>query len=291
LSLDEAFVDVTGEERLFGDGPTIARKIKEDVRAEVELVASVGVAPCKFVAKIATDLGKPDGLKVVEPGDVLRFLHPLPVARLWGVGRATEEVLAELSVRTIGDVARLDERILAAKLGPAHAAHLKARASGIDDRRVDPERAPVSLGHENTFDRDLYARPELLREILAQADETCARLRKEGLRGRIVTLKVKYADHQLVTRRRTLDAATADSREVGQLACALLAEVPEVERRGVRLTGVSLSGLVGQAHTGQLDFAAPARARGEKLGATIDRINEKFGSARVKRAIHLDDED
>jgi DNA polymerase-4 len=291
LSLDEAFLDVTGEERLLGDGPGIARRIKGCVRDELQLCASVGVAPSKFVAKIASDLRKPDGLVVVGEGEVTEFLHPLPVSRLWGVGQVTERELKGVGLHTIGDVARMPERRLTDLLGPASAAHLHALALGLDDREVTPGRAPVSVGHEDTFERDIHQRAELIPHILDQSDRVCARLRAQKLRGRTVTLKIKYADHRRVSRRTTLRRATADGRVVGKAAVDLIAAVPEIEGRGVRLTGVSISQLeaeVGGAAGHQLELDEPAIERSERLGAVLDRIAERHGDRAVQRAIHLE---
>jgi DNA polymerase-4 len=291
LSLDEAFLDVTGEERLFGDGPTIARTIKDRVRAEIRLTVSAGVAPSKFVAKIASDLRKPDGLVVVEHGQETAFLHPLPVGRLWGVGKVTEETLRQLGLTTIGDVARYDVARLARRLGADTANHLAALAAGLDDRDVEPDRAPVSIGHEDTFMEDLHARPPLEVHLLDQADRVCARLREGGYRARVITLKVKYADHSRTSRRRTLPRPTADGRLVGTTARALLAEVTDVERRGVRLTGVSCSGLESEDAPRQLGFDEDSAERGEALGKALDKIAARFGSGSVKRAVHVDPEE
>jgi DNA polymerase-4 len=291
LSLDEAFLDVTGEERLFGDGPTIARTIKDRVRAEIRLTVSAGVAPSKFVAKIASDLRKPDGLVVVEHGQETAFLHPLPVGRLWGVGKVTEETLRQLGLTTIGDVARFDVARLARRLGADTANHLAALAAGLDDRDVEPDRAPVSIGHEDTFMEDLHARPPLEVHLLDQADRVCARLREGGYRARVITLKVKYADHSRTSRRRTLPRPTADGRLVGTTARALLAEVADVERRGVRLTGVSCSGLESEDAPRQLGFDEGSAERGEALGKALDKITARFGSGSVKRAVHVDPEE
>ena len=291
LSLDEAFLDVTGEERLFGDGPTIARTIKDRVRAEIRLTVSAGVAPSKFVAKIASDLRKPDGLVVVEHGQETAFLHPLPVGRLWGVGKVTEETLRQLGLTTIGDVARYDVARLARRIGADSANHLAALAAGLDDRDVEPDRAPVSIGHEDTFMEDLHARPPLEVHLLDQADRVCARLREGGYRARVITLKVKYADHSRTSRRRTLPRPTADGRLVGTTARALLAEVTDVERRGVRLTGVSCSGLESEDAPRQLGFDEGSAERGEALGKALDKIAARFGTGSVKRAVHVDPED
>ncbi len=290
LSLDEAFLDVTGEERLFGDGPTIARAIKDAVRAELKIVASVGVAPSKFVAKIASDYRKPDGLCVVAAPDVLSFLHPLPIGRLWGVGKVTEETLAAIGLRTIGDVAKVGERVLAGRIGREHARHLCELANGVDDRGVEPDHAPKSIGHEDTFESDVRDREVLLRHLLSQADRACARVRAEGLRARTITVKIKYGNHERVSRRVTLERPTADGRVCGEEARRLLADVPDVEQRGVRLTGISLSGFSAtEGGVRQLAFDDAARERGETLGATIDKIAARFGDAAVKRAVHLGD--
>ena len=295
LSLDEAFVDVTGEERLLGDGPTIARHIKERVRTELGLVASVGVAPSKFIAKIASDLGKPDGLLEVRPEEIARFLSPLPVGRLWGVGRVTEAELAALGLATIGDLSRLVERDPAAltrRLGEAQAAHLSALARGIDERAVTPEREPVSFGHEDTFDEDLFSVAALTPHLLRQGDRAAARMRRHGRKARTITVKVKYADHRLITRRSTLNAPTDDARRIAKVARELLAGVPDIAARGVRLTGVSLSGLDEEtAAAEQLSFfeadkdAVPEDGR---LDRALDAINARYGKDAVQRAVHVD---
>jgi DNA polymerase-4 len=291
LSLDEAFLDVTGEERLFGDGPTIAATIRERARRELSLTVSAGVAPSKFIAKIASDLRKPDALVVVAPGQELEFLHPLPVSRLWGVGKVAEEALAALGLTTIGQVARADLERLVRRLGREHAAHLRALSLGLDERAVEPDRLPVSVGHEDTFMADLKARPPLAVHLLDQADRVCARLRDQRLRARIVVVKIKFADHERVSRRRTLAQPTADGRLVGRVACELLEEVPGIERRGVRLTGVSAAGLEAEGAPRQLGLDESELERGEALGAAIDRITSRFGGGTLRRAVHVDGRD
>jgi DNA polymerase-4 len=287
LSLDEAFLDVSGEERLYGDGRAIAGGIKAQVRAELDLVASVGVAPAKLIAKIASDLGKPDGLLVVPPEGVRSFLDPLPVERLWGVGAVTRQALERLGVHTIGDVVRLGAPILAPRLGVETAERLAALARGDDDRPVENDRAAVSMGSEDTFDHDVHDTAELGAALLSQADRACARARAAGVRARVVVLKVKYADHTLITRRTTLARPTADGRVVGRVAAELLATVPSVGRRGVRLTGVTLMGLDDSAAPRQLAFDEPDAERGERLGATLDEVRARFGAGAVRRAVHV----
>ncbi|HET9622298.1 MAG TPA: DNA polymerase IV [Kofleriaceae bacterium] len=292
LSLDEAFLDVTASERLRGDGPTIARAIKQRVRDELALVASVGVAPIKLAAKIASDIDKPDGLRVVPPDALLAFLHPLPVTRLWGVGETTREVLAQLGLTTIGDVARYPEAALVARLGPTAGHHLAALARGEDARQVVAERDPVTIGHQETFDDDLDDKGELAVLLLDQADRVAARLRAADLRGHAVVLIIKYDDFRQITRRTTLPAATSDGGVLARTAIELLAKVAIEPRKGmrVRLCGLAATQLEPRDAPRQLGFDEASRAKGERLGETIDRLAAKFGKGTIKRAVHLDDE-
>jgi DNA polymerase-4 len=288
LSLDEAFLDVAGEERLLGDGPAIAAAIKQRVRDELRLVASVGVAPTKFVAKIASDIDKPDGLRVVEPDEVLAFLHPLPVARLWGVGKVTQARLAELTLATIGELARYPEALLRKRLGDATGAHLAALARGEDPRDVVPDRAAVSIGHEETFAADLERREDVEPVLRHQADRVAARLRRANLRARTVAIKIKYGSFQILSRRTTLPDPTSDGDVIGRAAIELLARVEvsgdQGKARSVRLCGVSASGLEDRGTAEQLTLDEPARRRGERLGDVLDRIHDKFGDDAIDRA-------
>lgn len=293
LSLDEAFLDVTASERLLGDGPTIARAIKQRVTAELALVASVGVAPIKLAAKIASDIDKPDGLRVVRPGELLGFLHPLPVTRLWGVGDTTREALAQLGLLTIGDVARYPEAGLVARLGATTGHHLAALARGEDPRPVIAERAPVTIGHQETFDDDVDDKGELAVLLLDQADRVAARLRASALRARAVVLIVKYDDFRQITRRTTLDAATSDGGVLARTAIELLARVAIEPRKGgrVRLCGIAAAQLEPRDAPRQLGFDEAERARGERLGDALDKLSARFGRGAVVRAVHLDDDD
>ena len=292
LSFDEAFLDVTGCERLLGDARTIGLGIKRRVQDELRLVASVGAAPIKLAAKIASDIDKPDGLRIVPPDQLLAFLHPLPVSRLWGVGEATRETLASLGLATIGDVARYPEASLIARLGAVSGQHLAALARGEDPRPVIAEHAPVTVGHRETFDDDIDDRGELAVVLLDQADRVAARLRAGGLRARAVVLHIKYDDFRQITRRTTLEAATCDGGVVGRTAIALLARVAIEPRKGgrVRLCGVSATDLEARDAPRQLDFDEAARARGERLGETIDKLAAKYGKGAIRRAVHLDDD-
>jgi DNA polymerase-4 len=288
LSLDEAFLDVTGSRTLFGDGRAIALAVKRSVREELGLLVSAGVAEVKLAAKIATDLGKPDGLVVVPEGGVRAFLAPLPVGRLWGVGEVTEAALRRIGVATIGDLALLPAAALAATVGSSAAHHLRALAEGDDPRPVVPDEAAKSVGAEDTFAEDLEGREALEREILSQAGRVGRRLRAAGLRGRTVTLKVKYGDFTAITRRTTLPAATDDDRALFEAARAQLARVDLT--RPVRLTGVSVSGFEEEPERAQLDLfagGAAARrggARRRALNAALDDIAGRFGEGAVSRA-------
>ena len=293
LSLDEAFLELTGSERLLGAPRGVAEAIKRRVREELSLVASVGIAPIKFAAKIASDIDKPDGLRIVPPDQLLAFLHPLPIGRLWGVGQATAEVLASLGLATIGDVARYPEGSLVAKLGPVTGHHLAALARGDDPRHVVSESDPVSVGHQETFDDDVDDKGELGVLLLEQADRVAHRLRDHALRARIVVLIVKYDDFRQITRRTTLDAPSSDGGVLARVAIDLLAKVPIEPRKGgrVRLCGISATGLEPRDAPRQLGFDEAARARGERLGDTIDKLAAKFGKTAIRRAVHLPDED
>lgn len=290
LSLDEAFLDVTASRALHGTGADIARAIKRAVREECGLAVSAGIAEVKFAAKIATDVGKPDGLVEVPPGATAAFLAPLPIGRLWGVGPVTERALRRIGVLTIGDLARLPAAAVAAAVGEGAALHLKALASGDDPREVVPEEEAKSVGAEDTFAEDLAGREALSRELLSQAVRVGGRLRAAGVQGDVVTLKVKYGDFTLVTRRTTLALPTDDDRAI------FLAARGQLDRidlgRPVRLTGISVSGLVAAGGPaagagGQLGLfaAAPAEDPGARrrraLNAAMDALRERFGEGAV----------
>jgi DNA polymerase-4 len=293
LSLDEAFLDVTASERLLGDGETIGRAIKRRVRDQLALVASVGVAPIKLAAKIASDIDKPDGLRVVTPDQLLGFLHPLPVTRLWGVGETTRGILATMGLATIGDVARYPEASLVARLGPTLGPHLAALARGEDHRAVIAEHDPVSIGHQETFDDDIDDKGELAVILLDQADRVASRLRAADLRAHAVVLIIKYDDFRQITRRTTLDGATSDGGVLARTAIELLAKVTVEPRKTcrVRLCGLAGTSLEPRDAPRQLGFDEAARARGERLGDTIDKLAARYGKGAIRRAVHLDDDD
>jgi DNA polymerase-4 len=228
---------------------------------------------------------------VVPPEGLVGFLHALPVSRLWGVGAVTQEKLKSLGLSTIGDVARFPEATLARHLGAAAGAHIAALARGEDPRAVEPESAPVSIGHEQTFDDDLDDKETIASVMLSQADRVAARLRSAGLRTRTVMIKVKYTDFQLVSRRRTLDEPTSDGSVIGRVAASLLATVDIGRRHRIRHCGVAATNLEARDAPRQLGFGEQARARGERLGDLLDQIHAKFGGSAISRAVHLDEAD
>ena len=275
----------------------MARKIKAAVREETGLTVSAGVAPNKFLAKIASDLGKPDGLTVVPPGGEQDFLDPLPVGKLWGVGKVTGEALLRQGIRTIGDLRRSSRETLARAFG-AHGEHLHDLARGIDDRPVETEREAKSVGHEDTYDHDLRDRGAMRRELLSLSDRVSSRLRGGGIKGKTVTLKVKYHDFVQVTRAITLSDPTDDGGTIYRCALDLLLDT-EAGARPVRLLGISVSKLVPAAGAPKKDrmeqlglFGRPRAGapeppkpvdpeKKEKLNRAVDRIREKFGPGGI----------
>jgi DNA polymerase-4 len=277
LSLDEAFLDVTASRSLFGDGITIARRIREEIRAEVGLPASAGVASVKFLAKMASDLAKPDGIKVVPAGEERAFLAGLPVGRLWGVGPRTEARLHAMGLRRIGDIAGRDRDSLAAVLGE-HAARMHALAQGVDPREVVPDRHAKSVGAEDTFGDDLSALDALDVHIHAQSQRVARRLRRAGLDAGAVVLKLKTDTFELFTRRAVLPAPTDDAQALFQCARTLLRKAPLPGP--LRLTGVSTQDL--RPHAEQPRLFDPEAKKRERLNAAWDKIHDRFGRASLR---------
>ena len=280
LSVDEAFLDVTGSRSLFGDGPQIAQRIKEDVRSEIGLTGSAGVAANKFVAKIASDLDKPDGLTIVAAGGAAEFLAPLPLERMWRVGPKARVRLRAAGLQTIGDLARADLRALEQLMG-SWGPVARELARGIDERPVVVGAPPKSLGSEATFEQDLTTIDALLKPILRQSMQVADRLVNKGLWARVVTLKIKYRDHRIRTRQACLQRAVSDTDTIFQIAGDLLSRFEEIDS-GVRLTGVSVSSLSSEPDA-EL-FPDVERERRERLAATTRALRERFGSAGVTRA-------
>ena len=286
LSIDEAFLDVRGARRRLGTGVEVAALIRERVEREVRLVVSVGVATTKFLAKLASDLSKPDGLLVVAPGTEREFLAPLPVSRLWGVGPATRRRLDRMAVRTIGEVAALPESALVASLGPALGQRLHALARNDDPRAVVPEREAKSIGAEETFAVDLRERAACDHELVRLVDRVCMRLRRAELHARTITLKIRYENFETLTRAKTVVAATDVSTVFLATARELLDGLDC--SRGVRLLGVSLSQLESASDSqGVLaldDDVSLEDARVERRSAVehaVDAVRDRFGTRAV----------
>jgi DNA polymerase IV len=278
ISIDEAFLDVTGSRPLFGEGPAIAASIKAAVRDDVGLTASVGVATTKLVAKIASDLRKPDGLVVVEPGDEAAFLAPLPIWRLWGVGDKTATVLAEYGVKTIGDLAALSPDLLVRRFGK-HGGSLASRAMGRDDDPVHQGDPAKSVGHETTFDVD-SSDPEVIeRTLLALSDGVAGRLRSAGVRASTIAVKVRDSSFRTITRQRTLAQPTDLTEPIYRTALELAR--PEVRGIRVRLLGVTASNLGEREQLGLFPDEDPKQRRAIEAADTIRR---RYGSRAVTRA-------
>jgi DNA polymerase-4 len=287
LSLDEAFLDVSGTERHFGPDAVLGRRIKDAIKEAVALTASVGLAPCKFAAKLASDHGKPDGLVVVTAQDLVAFLEPLPIERLWGVGQKTAPRLHALGIRTMGDLAARDPAWVRAQLGD-NGLHLQQLARGQDDREVVPDAAARSISSEMTFATDLDDR-ERLRGLLAdQAQRVGARLRRAGLAGRTVTLKLRDDTFDTRTRQKTLGAVTDDGEAIYRAACALLDADPLA--RPLRLIGVGASGLV-ERTAGPLSLfdavAEPAVEASAAFQKALDGVESRFGPGKLRRGQSL----
>ena len=284
LSIDEAFLDLTGAERLMGQTKEIAKKIKETVLKKTGLTVSAGVASSKFVAKIASDIDKPDGLIVVPPDRVREFLDPLPVKKMWGVGKITQQALARLNVKTFKDLRQIPVEILEKNFGK-HGAAMHLLSMGIDERDVEPEREAKSIGHEQTFMEDILNPDQARKEILSLSNRIALRMRREEIRGSTVSLKVKYSDFTQITRAATLPEPTDDSMEIYSTSCGLLKKTA-VGKRPVRLLGISLSRLSSPEGEKQLflfDRDKGYRKR-KDLNTALDSICDKFGEKSIRPA-------
>lgn len=282
VSIDEAFLDVTGSRRLLGSGIEIARKIKARIFQDQRLTASVGVAANKFVAKVASDLQKPDGLVVVEPGREQEFLAPLAIGRLWGVGAKTEAVLGRLGLRQIGDLARLERADLVRRLGQS-GEHLWQLAHGRDDRVVSPEEGFKSIGHENTFERDTADRQLLHDTLLELTEKVAQRLRANAARGRTVTVKLREADFSTTTRRITLAMPADTTERIFPVAWKLLQPLIR-EGKLVRLIGIYASNMALPEVTGQLPLFGQPEEKDRQLAAALDNITRRYGDGAITRA-------
>jgi DNA polymerase-4 len=278
ISIDEAFLDVTGSRVLFGTGEEIGRRIKAEVKSAVDLTISVGVATTKLVAKIASDLRKPDGLVVVPPGDEAAFLAPLEIRRLWGVGEKSAATLREYGVRTIGDLAALPDDLLVRRFGK-HGASLAQRARGLDDDPVGGRDAAKSIGHEHTFDVDTSDRELIERTLLAMSEGVAGRLRDSGVRASTITVKIRDTTFRTITRQRTLPDPTDLTEPIFRTALDLAR--PEVRGLRIRLLGVTASGL---GEREQLALFAADDPRRRRVTEAADAVRHRFGERAITRA-------
>lgn len=282
ISLDEAFIDVTGSTRLFGDARTIAIQIKALIKDEVGLVASAGVAPNKYLAKVASDLDKPDGLVVVEPENVESFLDPLPISKIWGVGKACERKFASLGVYRIGQLRNLPIGVLKQSFG-VNSEHFWRLARGIDSRSVVPDREAKSVSHETTFASDISRRDILEAWLLELIDQVARRMRRYQIKGRTVQLKIRFSDFRTITRSCTLHEPTDQTRLLWETANKILCADLDNNHQPVRLLGAGVSNLT-LGNIRQLTlFDESERKKFNRLDRTADEIRDKFGSQSVKR--------
>lgn len=282
ISLDEAFLDVTGSLRLFGSAEKIAREIKVRIRTELGLTASVGVAPNKFLAKLASDWEKPDGLVVIIEEEKEEKISDLPASRLWGVGEATLKELEKLGVRTIGEVRALGRELLEEKFGKA-GSWIYDRSRGIDESEVTPDREAKSVGAETTFPEDIADLEALERTLLELAERVGFRLRDAGVKARTITLKVRFANFQTVTRSLTREDPTSSTSEIYRKARWLLVNRVKLGRKAVRLLGITTSQFAEGGLRQQSLFPQAEDSKLERLEETINKIRLKLGRQALKR--------
>jgi DNA polymerase IV len=291
LSLDEAFLDVTGAQRIFGDARSIAQSVREAVRSQIGLACSVGIATSKFIAKLATEFAKPrasrqriepgPGVFEVAPGGEIAFLHPLDVGMLWGVGPVTLEKLHGIGLKTVGDIANCQLRILELAVGEGHARHLYDLSRAIDDREVEPEREAKSIGIEETFSDDVVDRRELRKHLLRMSDNVARRCREDGFAASTVTLKIRYGDFSNISRSRTVETPVDTSQAIIAVIDELLGEVDV--QAGIRLAGVSLRNF-GQPDAQLTLFDKPTQQNEDEwkvASQAVDRIRKKFGDGAI----------
>jgi DNA polymerase-4 len=283
LSIDEAFLDITGSLRLLGSDESIARELKLAVKKATGLTASVGLAPNKFLAKLASDLNKPNGLTIIRGSDVDRVLAPLSVSKIWGIGPKTAARLEAERIRTISDLRSAPLEWLRRRFGADETEHFLRLAHGKDDRPVTPDRQAKSIGQEQTFGVDVADPQEVRAVLLEQVEQVARRLRKHGLRARAVTLKIRYGDFKTITRRATLADATDTTSPLWQAALSTFDTWAAKDFHPVRLIGMSASGLTEGA--GQLElFRDPGEERRRRLDQALDRITGRYGRDAIHRA-------
>ncbi len=284
VSIDEAFLDVTGSQRLYGDGPTIAQKIKQRIKEKEQLTASIGVAPNKYLAKIASDLEKPDGLVVVEPGKIEEFLWPLDISRLWGAGQRTQQILRKMGINTIGQLAQYPAEILKQKLGSA-GEHFYRLAHGQDDRPVRVSDEVKSVSNEHTFGQDIDDIDFIRQKLVYLCEKVGYRLRKKQLKGRTIHLKLRYHDFSTITRNLTINQATNQTRQIVDVVLDLF-EKNYMPGRKVRLVGVGVSGF-DLKESRQISLFDILEEKQNKLDQVQDQLSNRFGRHIAQRAESL----
>lgn len=282
LSVDEAFLDVTGTERLLGPAARVAADIKARIKSRTGLTVSVGAAPNKFLAKLASDLEKPDGLTVIEPERVNEVLDPLAIRKLWGVGPAAAKRLEKLNIRTIGQLRTASPEMILSRLGDV-GEHLQRLAAGLDDRPVIPDSQAKSIGQEQTFRADIGDMDELIGVLLAQTQQVARRLRRSGLKARTVTLKLRYGDFTTLTRSATTDEPTDLTEQLWRRARGLLEKWSRAQHRPLRLLGMTASGLTGPGGVQGSLFADPSNDKQHRIDQALDEIANRFGDNAINR--------
>ena len=286
LSLDEAFLDVSGSEKLFGDAETIGRMIQSAIADELNLVASVGVAPNKYLAKIASDLDKPNGFVVVRQENVTEFLDELDIHRVWGVGPKTQKKFLKLGVQRIGQLRKLPMDTLKLLFG-LNADHFYRLARGIDTRQVVPDRIAKGVGHESTFSNDVDNDDVLESWIWELSDQVGRRLRRNKIFGKTISVKIRFHDFRTISRSKTIGTRTSSTREIAEASLNLLRSVRVEQRDSIRLLGVRIVGLSNQAYQQQRLFDQEENERAKQVDSTADAIRDRFGSSAVKRGSTL----
>ena len=284
ISLDEAFMDITGMGKQYPTLGAIGRAIKAEIFEKTRLVASAGIAPNKFLAKMASDMDKPDGLTIIPYGREKEILAPLPIRRLWGVGAATERRLTEAGFRTLGDIQRAAPGAVEMAVG-SQAALLRALADGIDDRPVRPVREVKSIGDEETYEHDLTDTAEIRRRIAIHSDVVARRLRKKHLAARTVSLKVRFSSFLTVMRSLSFEEATNLQEDIEEAALRLLERIPRTE--AVRLTGVTCSNLSPEIDSPSL--FPDRRTALRKAARAVDAIQEKYGETAIRKGFYLEE--
>ncbi len=284
ISLDEAFLDISGSIQLFGPAKTIGQEIKSQIKEELGLIASVGIAPNKFLAKLASDLEKPDGFVIITEENKQNILDPLDISRIWGIGKVTEKALKSIGIITIEELRKTDPIELQDILGNS-TGHILALAKGIDDREAESVHVSKSMSSEHTFATNVKDKNVLLNVLFNQVDEVAQRLRKEKLEAKAITLKLRYGNFRTVTRSNTLDKATNTTKILWEEAKEIFLKWRKISGGALRLLGFGASGLVDEGSGQKELFTNPEDKRRKKVDEVFDKIKEKYGDDSVKRGL------